>query len=122
MSPRKFWVIVAAIFIGLGLLINEDERGSTTGSVSGQVVSFDPVDEANLGVWISFKNDGDSPAKVQCDVVAKDASGITVGTAGFETPDFVEPEKARVLNAVFRIKDLGAYRVRRVEIESCDAL
>ncbi|MHB8511499.1 MAG: hypothetical protein ACYDCC_04910 [Actinomycetota bacterium] len=115
-----FVVLITIIAVASG-----SHSSSSTGnapsaiSATGQIVSSEPVDEANLRVFLSITNTGQVAGKINCWVRAYDASGSQVGSDQFESTDPVSPGQSFKGNGVIRIEDLGAYRVREVRAEDC---
>ena len=87
--------------------------------VSGEVVGFTPLDEANLNVEVEFSNEGDVPTRIACTVTAYDASR-GVGFDILSTPDEVPAHDEVTLSGSLRIEDEGAFRVVEAEATDCE--
>lgn len=88
--------------------------------VSGRIVSFVPLDEANLEVLIEFTNEGDRATEISCRVTASDASR-QVGFERLGTREAVPAGESVTLRGTVRIEDEGAYRVVDANAEACEA-
>ena len=87
--------------------------------VSGTVTGFQPVDEANLEVFLEMTNEGSKAAKVECTVTAFDASQSSVGFDILSSRQPVGPGDSERFQGVIRIEDEGAFRVQDVKARKC---
>jgi hypothetical protein len=85
------------------------------------VIRFEPVDEANLRVFLRLTNSGDESGKGECTVTAHDASNSIVGFDIFASRDEINPKGFLILRGAIRIEDEGAFRVLRVKASDCGA-
>lgn len=85
----------------------------------GEVMKFEPVDEANLRVFLRLTNSGNEADKGECTVTAYDASKSIVGIDVWASRDQIKPKGFLILRGAIRIEDEGAFRVRRVKARDC---
>lgn len=87
----------------------------------GEIMRFEPVDEANLRVFVRLTNTGNEADKGECSVTAYDASNSIVGIDIWSSREQIKPKGVVILRGVIRIEDEGAFRVRRVKAKDCGA-
>ena len=89
--------------------------------IEGEVMKFEPLDEANLRVFLRLTNSGTEAAKGECSITAHDASSSIVGFDVYASRDEIKPRGSLILRGTIRIEDEGAFRVRRVRATDCAA-
>jgi ribosomal protein L37AE/L43A len=109
-------VVIAAIW--LWNQCSDAFSGGAGQTFSGDVVSYEPVDVANLMVTFRLTNKGTEAAKGECTIEAHDASRI-VGFDIFSSRQEIAPGDSIIARGAIRIEDEGAFRVRRVEARDC---
>lgn len=87
----------------------------------GEVMNFEPIDEANLRVFLRLSNTGDEADRGDCTITAYDASQSIVGFDIFGSRQPIKPKGTIILKGAIRIEDEGAFRVREVKVSDCGA-